>query len=66
MHLICINRHKGYINTVFLDLNVRRVGLKELWTLNWHRNFDTMGIWTTAGGAIASDWPTWMRHFKDY
>jgi prepilin-type N-terminal cleavage/methylation domain-containing protein len=66
MHLICINRHKGYINTVFLDLNVRRVGLKELWLLNWHRNFNTQGIWTTAGGAIASDWPVWMRNFKDF
>jgi hypothetical protein len=66
MHLVCINRHKGYINTVFLDLNVRKVGLKELWTFNWHRNFNTAGPWTTAGGAVASDWPQWMRHFKDY
>jgi len=66
MHLVCINRHKGYINTVFLDLNVRKVGLKELWTLNWHRNFDTQGIWTTAGGATASDWPDWMRHLKEF
>jgi prepilin-type N-terminal cleavage/methylation domain-containing protein len=57
---------KGYINTVFLDLNVRKVGLKELWTLNWHRNFDTEGIWTTAGGATASDWPDWMRHLKEF
>jgi hypothetical protein len=66
MHLVCINRHKGYINTVFLDMNVRRVGLKELWILNWHRNFDTSGPWTIAGGAIASDWPQWMRNFKEF
>ncbi|MCP4610177.1 MAG: type II secretion system protein [Planctomycetes bacterium] len=66
MHLVCINRHNGIINVVFLDLNVRKVGLKELWTLNWHRNFDTQGPWTTAGSVQSSDWPGWMRTFKDY
>ncbi|MHC4370534.1 MAG: prepilin-type N-terminal cleavage/methylation domain-containing protein [Planctomycetota bacterium] len=66
MHLVCINRHNGYINTVFLDLNVRKVGLKELWTLDWHRNFDTEGVWTIAGGVQAEDWPVWMRKLKDY
>jgi hypothetical protein len=66
MHLVCVNRHKGFINTVFLDFNVRKVGLKELWTLNWHRNFDTQGPWTQAGGARAEDWPGWMKNFKGY
>lgn len=66
MHLVCINRHNGSISTVFLDLNVRKVGLKELWTLNWHRNFDTEGPWTIAGGAQSEDWPPWMRKLKDY
>lgn len=49
-----------------MDLNVRKVGLKELWTLNWHRQFDTAGPWTTAGGAQHEDWPVWMRKLKDY
>ena len=66
MQLVCINRHNGFINAVFLDLNVRKVGLKELWILNWNRNFDTQGVWTTAGGVQSSDWPQWMRNFKDY
>jgi prepilin-type N-terminal cleavage/methylation domain-containing protein len=66
MHLVCINRHNGFINVVFLDLNVRKVGLKELWTLNWHRNFDTHGFWTSAGGVQPEDWPQWMRKLKDY
>ncbi|MHC4433421.1 MAG: prepilin-type N-terminal cleavage/methylation domain-containing protein [Planctomycetota bacterium] len=66
MHLVCINRHNGAINMVFLDLNVRKVGLKELWTLDWHRNFDTEGVWTTIGGVQAEDWPQWMRKLKDY
>ncbi len=66
MHLVCINRHSGYINTVFLDLNVRKVGLKELWALKWHRKFNTSGRWTKAGGVKPEDWPEWMRKFKDY
>ncbi|UCE50668.1 MAG: prepilin-type N-terminal cleavage/methylation domain-containing protein [Phycisphaerales bacterium] len=66
MHLVCINRHNGSINMVFLDLNVRKVGLKELWTFNWHRNFDTEGPWTTSGGVQTEDWPPWMRKLKDY
>ena len=38
----------------------------ELWTLKWHRNFDTTGPWTKAGGVQPADWPEWMRRFKDY
>ncbi len=66
MHLVCINRHSGYINAVFMDLSVRKVGLKELWMLNWHRNFDIQGVWTTAGGVQYEDWPVWMRKLKEY
>jgi prepilin-type processing-associated H-X9-DG protein len=66
MHLVCINRHSGYINIVFLDLSVRKVGLKELWTLNWNRVFDTQGVWTKAGGVQPEDWPVWMRKLKEY
>jgi prepilin-type processing-associated H-X9-DG protein len=62
----CINRHDGYINSLFLDWSVRRVGLKELWTLKWHNRFDTAGGWTRAGGVKPEDWPEWMRNFKDY
>jgi len=62
----CINRHNGGINSLFMDWSVRKVGLKELWTLKWHRKFDTAGPWTRAGGALPEDWPEWMRRFKDY
>jgi prepilin-type N-terminal cleavage/methylation domain-containing protein len=62
----CINRHNGFVNLLFMDWTTRRVGLKELWTLKWHRAFDTAGLWTKAGGAQSSDWPTWLRGFKDY
>ncbi len=62
----CINRHNGGVNGVFLDWSVRKVGLKELWTLKWYPQYDTAGAWTKAGGAQRKDWPQWLRKFKDY
>jgi prepilin-type N-terminal cleavage/methylation domain-containing protein/prepilin-type processing-associated H-X9-DG protein len=62
----CINRHNGHVNSLFLDWSVRKVGLKELWKLKWHKDFDTNGPWTIAGSVQPEDWPEWMRHFKDY
>ena len=61
-----INRHDGYINCLFMDWSVRKVGLKEPWTLKWHREFDTANKWTRAGDVQPEDWPPWMRKFKDY
>ena len=62
----CMNRHNECINGLFLDWSVRRIGLKELWTLKWHLQFDTANAWTRAGGVLPEDWPHWMRQFKDY
>jgi prepilin-type N-terminal cleavage/methylation domain-containing protein len=62
----CINRHKGFVNACFLDWSARKVGLKELWTLKWHRIYNTRGPYTSAGGVLPSDWPEWMQRFKDY
>ncbi|MBC8481396.1 MAG: type II secretion system protein [Planctomycetes bacterium] len=36
-----LNRHLGFTNGVFLDLSVKKIGLKALWRLKWHRSFDT-------------------------
>ena len=66
MKHFCQNRHNGFVNVLFLDFSVRKVGLKELWTLKWHRGFNTEGQWTIAGGVQPEDWPKWMRNFKDY
>jgi len=62
----CINRHVGFENASFCDFSARKVGLKELWKFKWHRTFDINGPWTKAGGVQASDWPEWIRPFKDY
>lgn len=66
MDRCCINRHDGSVNTLMVDFSIRKVGLKELWKLKWHRQFDTNGPWTTAGECLPSDWPEWMRYFKNY
>jgi prepilin-type N-terminal cleavage/methylation domain-containing protein len=57
----CVNRHNGFLNGCFLDFSVRKIGLKELWELKWHRN------WTEErANAGTPVWPDWMRNFKDY
>ena len=66
MQRFCLDRHEGHANYLFMDWTVRKVGVKEVWTLKWHRLFDTAGPWTKAAGAQPSDWPEWMRSFKDY
>ena len=62
----CVNRHLGFESVSFCDSSARKVGLKELWTLKWHRQFDTSGPWTKAGGVQSSNWPDWISRFKDY
>ena len=66
MARFCIDRHDGFEGCLFLDFSVRKVGLKELWTLRWHRKYDIAGPYTKSGGAIATDWPDWLRNYKDY
>jgi prepilin-type N-terminal cleavage/methylation domain-containing protein len=70
MNRYCLNRHDGYINAIFLDYNVRKVGVKELWTLNWHKGFNKANAWTLAGGVTDADWKNWgdgwMAKFRNY
>ncbi|HCO95072.1 MAG TPA: hypothetical protein DIU00_14155 [Phycisphaerales bacterium] len=62
----CINRHDEHVNDLFLDWSVRKVGIKELWTLKWYKEFNTANELTRAGGVQPEDWPEWMRRFKEY
>lgn len=66
MNRVCVNRHNGYVNSLFADCSVRKVGLKELWTLKWSRGYNVSGLWTKAGKVEPSAWPEWMRGFTDY
>jgi prepilin-type N-terminal cleavage/methylation domain-containing protein len=61
MRRFCMNRHKGFVNCLFLDFAVRKVGLKELWQLRWHRQ------WTEELNERGLPvWPEWMNRLKDY
>lgn len=67
MPRFCINRHGGFSCMVFADGSARKVGLKELWTLKWHRGFNTAGPYTLAGrGGGTINWPGWMARYPDY
>jgi prepilin-type N-terminal cleavage/methylation domain-containing protein/prepilin-type processing-associated H-X9-DG protein len=66
MRRFCQNRHEGAMNMLFLDWSVRRVGLKELWTLRFHREWDVKNPYTRVGGVTETDWPDWMRSFRSY
>jgi prepilin-type processing-associated H-X9-DG protein len=61
MKVFCIDRHNGGPNSVFADGSVRKVGLKELWRLKWHRRFKT--------NEPAWDWASvapWMLPYREY
>ncbi len=60
MYRICINRHDGYVNWVFLDYSVHKLGLKQLWKVKWHRTF------SLTGGPTSDEWPDWMKPLKEY
>jgi prepilin-type N-terminal cleavage/methylation domain-containing protein len=66
MARFCVDRHDGFEGCLFMDFSVRKVGLKELWTLKWHRKYKIAGPWTMGGGVLASDWPDWMKDYRDY
>ena len=66
MNHFCIDRHSGFVNLLFMDWSARSVGLKELWTLKWHRSYVIDGPWTKAGQVLPGDWPQWLQRFKDY
>jgi hypothetical protein len=62
MKRVCLNRQRnGMTNGAFVDFSVRRIGLKELWELRWHRNWPA-----ERSKAGTPQWPTWMTNFKDY
>jgi prepilin-type N-terminal cleavage/methylation domain-containing protein/prepilin-type processing-associated H-X9-DG protein len=66
MNRVAVDRHDGFVNSLFADWSARRVGMKELWTLKWHRTYNQSGRWTKAGNVDPAAWPEWMRRYKDY
>jgi len=56
----CLDRHDCAINMVFMDCSVRRVPLKCLWKIKWHRQFDTATSGPVEGEPWPVGWPDWM------
>lgn len=55
---VCIDRHNGAINVVFLDRSVKKVGLKGIWRLKWSRKWNV-------GELPPNAWPEWMESFDN-
>jgi hypothetical protein len=55
-----IPRHPGRmpVDMTFLDTSVRAVGIKQLWTLQWSRSFNT------TYQASLNSWPPWMNGYQ--
>jgi len=51
MKRVCVDRHNQAVNVMFMDWSVRKVKLKDLWTLKWNPQFDT--------GYVHSNPPDW-------
>ena len=60
------NRHDEKQNMLFADGSSTKIGLKQIWTLKWHKEYNTGGKWTVSGGVTYDDWPSWMAGFKEY
>lgn len=58
MRRFCANRHNGFVNCVFFDFAVRKIGLKQLWRLKWSRGYNI--------NADPPVWPEWMKDFTGY
>jgi len=54
MRRFCIHRHKTANNALLCDLSVKKVQLKQLWNLHWHRDWNQYNL-------PGPDWPLWMK-----
>jgi prepilin-type processing-associated H-X9-DG protein len=57
---VCIDRHDGAVNILYMDWSVRRAPLKTLWNIKWHRNWDEE---LAQAGGPPDPWPAWMQDF---
>jgi hypothetical protein len=63
MRCFCMDRHMGGTGGLFFDLSARKTGLKELWELTWHSD------WNPDNDPPPSEFTDpnhWMYNLKDY
>jgi len=51
---VCINRHEGGINVLYLDMSVRKTTLKGLWDIDWSKYWRENDV-------PEPDWPDWIE-----
>lgn len=56
MHF-ALDRHVRGVNSLFMDFSVRKVPIRKLWELKWHREFDTQQVHKQSDAW----WGTWLR-----
>jgi hypothetical protein len=56
MHF-ALDRHVRGVNSLFMDFSIRKVPVRKLWELKWHREFDTQRVHTQS----ESWWGPWLR-----
>jgi prepilin-type N-terminal cleavage/methylation domain-containing protein/prepilin-type processing-associated H-X9-DG protein len=70
-----IDRHSLSVNMLFLDWSVRKVGLKQLWSLRWNKETVNVGGKQVNGWGVtsvvpdykdATQWPEWMQTSQNY
>ena len=61
MDRFVFSRHRGGSQAVLMDMSVRRVSVKGLWKLKWHRQFDTTN---NAATHPYYPWPTWIEELQ--
>lgn len=49
----CLNRHSYAVNACLLDGSAKKVPLKNLWDLKWHKEYRASGPYP--------EWPDWMK-----
>ncbi len=58
LNMFMIDRHKGpSINVLFADNSARNTKLKDLFTLKWHRQYNTGNDYVTTPGRL----PAWIK-----
>jgi hypothetical protein len=54
---VCINKHEGGINVLYLDMSVRKTTLKQLWDIEWNKYWRDNDI-------PEPEWPNWIEEIN--
>ena len=58
MNRFALKRHSKGPQVIYIDGQGEKTSIKELWKMNWHRQFNTRNFWTLPENDGA--WPDWV------